>query len=136
MLILPDKTEIHLTHVFTDSPSWSKGLSGVLPQHFGARDGALFVFPKRSRRSFWMPDTHFDLDIIFLDGDLVITHIQRNVLHHPSREEVVPRIPPQWADYVLEIKSRTDLARSLKKGMPLVFRGRNSLLRIRSGTRP
>ena len=118
-LILPDKTQIAITHVFTSEAERAQGLSGVKPQDFGPFDGALFVFSGEAPRSFWMPDTYFDLDIIFLNGNFKILHIERNVAHHPSREGKIPRVPPHRAQYVLEIKGRTELSRKLKGGMVL-----------------
>lgn len=134
-LVLPDQTEIRLTYIFKDAAAWKKGLSGVVSRDFGSGDGAFFIFPKRGLRSFWMPDTHFDLDIIFLDKNLAVTHIQRDVPHHPSKKGSIPRVPPRWAHYVLEIKSQTKMARKLKKGMRLRFKGKGSLLEIRSNIR-
>ena len=83
-----------------------------------------------------MPDTYFDLDILFLDGNFKITHIERNVPHHPSRKGAIPRVPPQRAHYVLEIKGRTPLSKKLKKGMLLQFTGVLSPGQIKSSTRP
>ena len=135
-LILPDKTEINITHLLVDARTRAKGLSGVSGQDFGARDGALFVFKREGWRAFWMPDTYFDLDIVFLDKNFKIIHIERNVPHHSSKKGDIPRVPHQWAHYVLEIKGRTFLSKKLKKGMLLQFKGRIFPEQIKPDTRP
>ena len=60
-----------------------RGLSGVRPHDFPDDGGMLFVFTREEERSFWMPDTYFNLDIIFLDKNLTIIGLEKNV-PHPS----------------------------------------------------
>ncbi|MCY4643979.1 MAG: DUF192 domain-containing protein [Bacteriovoracales bacterium] len=123
VLLLPDgQTKIKINRLLTTSGSRKKGLSGVLPSSFGPWEGALFVFEEEGWRSFWMPDTHFDLDIIFMDRNFKITHIERNVPKHPSRKGNIPKVAPRWAKYVLEIRSRTPLVKKIQKGMKLKFK--------------
>ena len=56
------------------SPSLQKkGLSGR--KKLQADQGMLFVFKKEGRRSFWMKDTHFPLQMIFLDQNKKIREI-------------------------------------------------------------
>ena len=135
-LILPDKTKIHITRLFMTPGARQKGLSGVRPQDFGHQEGALFIFDREDQRSFWMPNTYFDLDIIYLDGNLKITHMARNVPHHPSSKGNIPRVPPQKAHHILEIRSGTSLSKKLREGMTLTFEGNTSLEQIKSNTHP
>ena len=106
-----------------DSRSQQRGLSGVGPDEFGEDQGMLFVYRGEGPRRFWMPDTHFDLDIIFLNADMVITAVEKNVPHHPGR-----RIPPPIyttgtyrAKYVLEIKAGSPLSEDMKQGAKLTW---------------
>ena len=135
-LILPDKTRIDITRLFITPESRKRGLSGVRFQDFGSQEGALFIFSREAPRFFWMPNTYFDLDIIYLDGNLKIISIARNVPHHPSSKGKVPHVPSQMAQYVLEIKSKTSLAKKIKEGMRLQFKGSISLEQIKLNTRP
>ena len=137
MLVLPDGTEIIIKRIFRDSPSQNKGLSGVKSESFGTKEGALFLFDKVERRSFWMPETHFDLDVVFIDENWKVTAIEKNIPHHPSRKGNIPRIPPHRSKHVLEIKAKTPLARKIKKGM--IFKIRGSLFshgQTKSSTHP
>ena len=42
-------------------------------------EGMLFSFPTESKPVFWMKDMNFDLDIIWLDHNLKIVYIEKNV---------------------------------------------------------
>lgn len=66
--------------------------------------GMLFVFKKEDIHSFWMKNMEFPIDIIWLDKDKRIVHIEKNV--PPCKTEFCPSYaPPIPAKYVLEIKS-------------------------------
>ena len=43
----------------------TKGLSGIKSKQFKMTQGMLFVNREMAPRKFWMPDTFFNLDIIF-----------------------------------------------------------------------
>lgn len=101
----------------------TRGLSGVLPSEFGDREGLLFFFPELGQRSFWMPDTYFNLDIIYLDAQLKVLNIQRNIPHHIGFEEPVPRARAELAQHVLEIKANSPLANDIQVGDQLKFKG-------------
>ncbi len=55
-----------------------KGLSGISNPSYDV--GMLFVFDAPSTRCVWMKDMQFALDIIWLDKNKAITHIEKNVL--------------------------------------------------------
>jgi uncharacterized membrane protein (UPF0127 family) len=74
--------------------------TGLMHRHFMKGNHAmLFVFPNKSLRSFYMKNTYFPLDIIFLDEDKFIISIQENAI--PLDETSLPSNVP--AQYVLEI---------------------------------
>lgn len=116
----------------------ARGLSGVRPEEFADDRGMLFVYAREGPRRFWMPDTHFDLDIVFLDGDLRVVAVERGVPRHPGR--AVP--PPiavtgtHRAKYVLEVRSGAPLARGLGRGSRLVWDSEPPLRRIERDARP
>lgn len=77
-----------------------KGLSGVsaLPEN----EGMLFVFEKEGRHGFWMKDTLISLDIIWINNNQKIVHIERNV-----RPESYPATyySPVPARFVVEVNA-------------------------------
>ena len=64
-----------------------------------ADEGMLFVFDHPSAYGFWMKDMSFPIDIISLDSNFVVTHIESNV--SPAS---YPKVfySPQDTLYVLE----------------------------------
>lgn len=63
--------------------------------------GMLFIFPKATPHSFYMKNTEFPLDIIYIDENLSIASFHENA--QPFSEESLPsRVPVQ---YVLEINA-------------------------------
>ncbi|MDB5260671.1 MAG: hypothetical protein JWN37_902 [Candidatus Nomurabacteria bacterium] len=90
-----------------DTPaSRELGLSG----RAGLREneGMLFIFDYPGKYGFWMKDMLFSLDIIWINQNGVVVHIERNVTPE-SYSGVAPRSNPQTfvntidASYVLEI---------------------------------
>lgn len=111
----------------------SLGLSGISSEKFSDDQGLLFFFLEDAERNFWMPDTYFNLDIIFLDENLKIIHIEKNVPAHPGRSEVppIPKTPTIKCRYVLEIKANVPFGNSLMAGEKLILKSEFSLENIR-----
>jgi len=61
----------------------------------------LFIFPNQDYRSFYMKNTKFALDIIYISEDKKIVSIQKNA--QPMKETSLPSEAP--AKYVLEINA-------------------------------
>jgi len=79
--------------------------------------GMLFIFPDEAPRSFYMKNTEFSLDIIFIDANNKVVSIQKNA--QPFNETSLPSNGP--AKYVLEVNAkRTDIW-NLKKGDSISF---------------
>ncbi len=77
----------------------------MLREKLNPNQGMLFVFPQEARHSFWMYKTKIPLDIIWLDKDWKVVHIEKNV---PPCESNNPAMcesyrPRQKAKYVIEI---------------------------------
>ena len=89
-------TTLHVALAITESEKQA-GLSGLpsLPED----QAMLFVFGTSGRHGFWMKDMHFPIDIIWLDGQRMIVHIEANV-HPDSYPQIF--IPTRDALYVLE----------------------------------
>ena len=99
-------------------PEQRRGVSGIKAKDFASDRGMLFVYWGYARRQFWMPDTYFDLDIFFLDKDLKILEVERNVPHYPGWQNPskIPRTKKVLSAHVLEMKSDSPLAKELKSG--------------------
>ena len=116
----------------------TQGLSGLKSNEFSNSKGLLFVNAGVAPRRFWMPDTYFNLDIIFLDQNLKIVGIEKNVPAHPGRNE-----PPKIfqtgtypAQFVLETKAGALFGKRLKINDQLKLIGPLSLSEIALKTRP
>ena len=99
--------------IVKDTLSIMKGLSGRAS--LGPDEGMLFVFPKPKRYRFWMPDMHFPIDIIWIDGDRVvdITHSASNKFN-PIRPKFYR--PSRDANYVLEVNAGFSKEKGVKVG--------------------
>jgi uncharacterized membrane protein (UPF0127 family) len=96
----------------------ARGLSQLADKDFPDSFGMLFLNEEMAPRTFWMPDTYFDLDIIFLDESFKIVMIDKNVPHHPGRSETPPiyRTPSVEAMHILEVKAGSSLSKLIQNG--------------------
>ncbi len=74
--------------------------------------GMLFVFPDQAMHSFYMKNTEFDLDIIFVKSDLTVASFQENA-QPLSETSMSSKVPVQ---YVLEVNAGLVSAWGLKVG--------------------
>ncbi len=82
--------------------------------------GMLFIFPERRAYAFWMKDTYIPLDIIWLDHNRRIVHIEENV--PPCQSSPCPVYPPaQKALYVLEVNAGQSSQNQLEEGLTAEF---------------
>lgn len=81
-------------------------------QEMGENQGMLFVFPDEAMHSFYMKNTEFPLDIIFIKSDMSIVSFQENAqaLNEASLSSKVP------VEYVLEVNAGLVNAWGLKVG--------------------
>ncbi len=102
--------------VATSEAEHEKGLSGR--KSLSPNNGMLFIFPVAGRYGFWMPDMHFSIDIIWLDGHLNVVHIEKNVT-----PESYPTVftPEENATYVLEVVSGFAEEHQIKVGDSATF---------------
>ena len=86
----------------------SKGLSGV--ENMSGNQGMLFVFKYPSKQGFWMKEMMFPLDIIWLDSNNSVIHIEKKLQPCTSVLFCTVYSPSRDAKYVLEtISGFTDL---------------------------
>lgn len=114
-LITPDGSVINASIADTAAEQ-TQGLQNVQEDEFSENDGKLFFYLRDSARTFWMPNTFFDLDIIYLDKNLKITDIVRNVPHYTGNvNSEIPRAPTITSRHVLEMKADSPVADNLKE---------------------
>lgn len=113
------------------------GLSGLKPKEFTTNEGMIFINAEESARTFWMNDTYFNLDIIFLDKNLKIVGIEKDVPFHAGSIEPpnIYRTHTYQAQFVLETKANAPFSKNLKVGDQLNFIGKSTLSEIISNTR-
>jgi hypothetical protein len=93
------------------------GLSGV--RELGDFDGKLFIFDEDAKHGIWMKDMLFALDIIWIDKDLRVVHIEENIQPdtYPSRV-FAPQVD---ARFVLEVNAHFVSAVKLNVGDTLTL---------------
>lgn len=84
--------------------SRAKGLSGR--ESLGEDEGMLFIFNSTGKRSFWMKDMKFPIDIIWISEDK-IAGLEKNVKPEPDKNlfNLTNYISPEGVDKVLEINA-------------------------------
>jgi hypothetical protein len=86
----------------------------------GERQGMLFVFEEAATHPIWMKNMEFPLDILWLDGDMRVVHVLRDV--PPCRTDPCPiYAPPVEAAYVLELPANFTLRHGIGTGAQLVL---------------
>lgn len=75
-------------------------------------DGMLFVFPKAADYRFWMKDTRLPLDMLFVDAEQTIVHIEENAKPYSLTERHAGR--PVLA--VIELDGGASASKGIAKG--------------------
>ena len=78
-------------------------------------EGMLFIFPSPGVHGFWMKNTLVPLDIIWMDGNRAIVHIEEAA--PPCRADPCPGYGPmRVVSSVLEVRAGTAVREGLKRG--------------------
>lgn len=115
------------------SPSvQEQGLSGIKDEDFDSNEGMLFYYLQDDEKHFWMPDTYFDLDLIYLDKNFKVLDIIRKLPHYKGRAnpELIPRARGVWARHVLEMKAGSETSQKIKEGDQLQMKSKLSLPKL------
>jgi uncharacterized membrane protein (UPF0127 family) len=102
--VLSGSTEVSLGNssviadVVDTEDSRRKGLSGHEPLE--ESEGMLFVFQSDAEHSFWMKDMLFSIDMIWLDANKTVIHIEENATPESYPRSFGPSAPSR---YVLEV---------------------------------
>ncbi|MBI3889607.1 DUF192 domain-containing protein [Candidatus Saccharibacteria bacterium] len=78
-----------------------QGLSGT--SKMPVDEALLFVFPRNQKWGIWMKEMNYPIDIVWIDENKTVVHIQRNAL--PSSYPDTTFRPPKPAKYVAELKA-------------------------------
>lgn len=125
--------EIIFVEIADTSEKQEQGLSGKSKLNEFVRDqkirteGMLFVFEKPEILNFWMKDMNFDLDMIWLDENLKIVHIEKNALassydnNNPASSTIFTN-GNNLAKYVLEINAGLSNELNLREGDTLIMK--------------
>jgi hypothetical protein len=91
--------------------------------HLKKNYGMLFVFGQPHAWSFWMKNTKIALDLIWLDDNKRVVHIERNVPVCTKTDDSCPQYRPNSEDavFVLEIAGGTADSYKIEKGSTLLF---------------
>ncbi len=116
-LYLPDGKSVATELAVTDD---ERQLGLMFRDRLDPGQGMLFVFDEEGMQSFWMKNTLIALDMIWLDKDKRIVHIEPDV--PPCKADPCPsyssNIPAQ---YVLELKAGVAAMHKLKLNDRLEF---------------
>ncbi|MEM3112860.1 MAG: DUF192 domain-containing protein [Candidatus Pacearchaeota archaeon] len=83
--------------------------------------GMLFIFHKEDKYGFWMKDVLIPLDIIWINSDLEVVHIEKNVL--PCKSVICNTyFPDKNSLYVLEINGNLTEKNIISIGDKIIFR--------------
>jgi uncharacterized membrane protein (UPF0127 family) len=88
----------------------AQGLSGR--RQLAPDEAMLFLFEAPGLPGFWMPDMHFDLDLVWIRGDRIVD-LTPSVSHREPERVHRPREP---ADVVLEVLAGTATLHGWRRG--------------------
>ena len=92
--------------------------------HLETHHGMLFFFGQPQAWGFWMKNTKIPLDMIWLDKQKQVVHIERSVPICTKTDDSCPLYKPNSDDamYVLEIAADTADDYKIEKGSKLQFK--------------
>ena len=101
-----------------------QGLSGR--PSLNTHRAMLFVYEEDAPRTFWMPDMHFPLDMVWIRSDCIVDGVTSDVPNPPAdtpRDEL-PRYPSTGpVRFILEINAGQAAAHGIVPGSPVQFAG-------------
>jgi len=108
--------EIFIVDTARTEYTQKKGLSNKnsLPED----GGMLFIFPSENRHGIWMKDMNFPIDILWIDSNMKIVHIEKSVSPNTYPKIFSPTTPSL---HVLEISAGKSDLLNLKTGDSVIF---------------
>ena len=80
-------------------------------------NGMLFMFNTDEKHGIWMKDMHFPIDIVWIDNDMKVVHIEQNIAPDTYPQTFTSPTP---ARYVLEVPAEYTKGRIMIKDMALL----------------
>ena len=103
--------------------TWEQQIQGLsFQKKLPDGQGMLFLYDRPGPRQFWMKDTYLSLDIYFLDGNLQILQVARQMPATPPgtlTDDKIANTGTIWSQVVLELKSSDPLNHLLEVGVTL-----------------
>ena len=93
----------------------------AVKDHLKENEGMLFVSEQSSRQSFWMKDMKFAIDIIWLDSNRVVVHIEHNLQPCVSDLDCPLYSPDKNALYILETVAGFSQKHNVNTGTQMDF---------------
>ena len=116
-VILADGAAIQV-ELAIDEATRTQGL--MYRDHLADDRGMLFFFPESGDYAFWMKNTLIPLDMVWIDDQRRIVHVEANV--PPCKADPCPNYPPNAkAKYVLELAAGVAGKHHLGNGQTLRF---------------
>ena len=81
-------------------------------------DAMLFVFPKPDIKCFWMKDMHFPIDILWLDSNKRVMHMELGLSPDSYPNSYCPSIP---SSYTVEVNAGMAKQNDVRIGSKLIF---------------
>ncbi len=88
--------------------------------------GMLFVYEEDNPRTFWMPDMHFPLDMVWIRSDCTVAGVTADVPNPPldTPRDQLPRYPSTGpVRFILEINAGQAGDQGIVPGAPVQFAG-------------
>jgi uncharacterized membrane protein (UPF0127 family) len=96
-------SEVFFSVTVADEPAeWRQGLSGT--RSLADQTGMLFIFAESDIYGMWMKDMNYALDIIWIDEDFTVVHIEENITPDTYPATFASPVP---ARFVLEVPAFT-----------------------------
>ena len=132
---LPSGLQLN-TYIATTIEEQTQGLSGIKKGQFSKNQSMIFIYPNVGYRGFWMANTYFNLDIIFLDENFKILHLEKNAPAHPTLKNPnkIYQTNVVSCRYVLEIRSDSKASKEIRKNITLKWISKPSLLQTTPNT--
>ena len=114
-----DVVRVYIDNVYVDAviaDSTLERTRGLMfKDNLNETEGMFFVFDTEGYHKFWMKNMNFPIDIIWINANLSIVHIEQNV--PPCKDDDCPSYPPSKpAKYVLEVKANFTERNKIKVG--------------------
>jgi len=99
--------------------SQERAVGLMFREELGETEGMLFIFDSEATHSFWMKNTLIPLDLIWVNENMEIVHIEHAVpCTTPSCPSYTPSRP---AKYVVEVNAGVVYGKGIKIGDPIIL---------------